>query len=223
MKKTTIALAAVLLFLPFTGLLAWDSFGEWHSYDVPPLMSVQRGGTNDCSGEWIAIRDGALTWNDVTCSYFYFAANSPPISNRNTLVYDGYNHLGFGSYSNPDVIAVTYIWFSTGSWIAETDIRFNTSFTWNCQGTPGNWEMDVQNIATHELGHCFGLDDLYGWGDSEKTMYGYADYGETKKRTLHQDDIDGICAVYPAMASGMKGLDFLTVEEANASWKQLAD
>ena len=52
-------------------------------------------------------------------------------------------------------------------------------------------------------------------------MYGYADYGETKKRTLHQDDINGICNLYPTMASGFKGLDFLTKEEANASWMAL--
>jgi len=41
------------------------------------------------------------------------------------------------------------------------------------------------------------LGDLYGSGDTEKTMYGYSSPGETKKRTLHQDDIDGICYIYP--------------------------
>jgi hypothetical protein len=29
-------------------------------------------------------------------------------------------------------------------------------------------------------------------------MYGYVSSGETKKRTLHQDDIDGITYLYPA-------------------------
>ncbi len=212
-----------ILIVPQAALLAYDTFGEWHSYDVPPLMSVKRGGTNDCSGEWLALRRGAFTWNDVTCSYFYFAANSPIMSNRNTLVYDGHNQLGFGTYSDQYVIAVTYIWFSTSTWIEETDIRFNEYYTWNCSGQPGNYEMDIENIAAHELGHTFGLDDLYGGGDSEKTMYGYADYGETKKRSLHQDDINGICDLYPALASGFKGLDFLTTEEANASWMALEE
>jgi len=31
---------------------------------------------------------------------------------------------------------------------------------------------------------------------SEKTMYGYATYQETKKRTLDQDDIDGVIYIY---------------------------
>jgi hypothetical protein len=223
MKAKTTVLILALLILPVTALLAFETFGEWPSDDVPPLMSVKRGGTNDCVGEWLALRDAAFTWNGVSCSYFYFGTNRPIMSNRNTLVYDGYNHLGFGSYSNPNVIAVTYVWFSNNSWIEETDIRFNESFNWNCQGQPGGWEMDVENIAAHELGHTFGLDDLYGGGDSEKTMYGYAGYGETKKRSLHQDDIDGICYLYPAIVSGFKGLELLTEDEANISWMALED
>jgi hypothetical protein len=57
--------------------------------------------------------------------------------------------------------------------------------------------MDVANIATHELGHTLVLADLYGGGDTEKTMYGYASAGETKKRTLHSDDIAGIRYLFP--------------------------
>ena len=50
---------------------------------------------------------------------------------------------------------------------------------------------------THEFGHALGLLDLYGGSDSEKTMYGYAYPGETKKRTLHSDDINGVQTIYP--------------------------
>jgi hypothetical protein len=58
--------------------------------------------------------------------------------------------------------------------------------------------MDLQNIATHELGHALGLADLY---DStvpvpEQTMYGYASAGETKKRSLEAGDKAGISALY---------------------------
>jgi len=56
--------------------------------------------------------------------------------------------------------------------------------------------MDCQNIAIHEIGHLCGLADLYQPTDSEKTMYGYAATGETKKRTLDQDDIDGLVHLY---------------------------
>ena len=77
----------------------------------------------------------------------------------------------------------------------EFDIVFEDNYTWSSTGEAGKY--DIQNIATHELGHTLKLGDLYGSGDTEKTMYGYAASGETKKRTLHQDDIDGICYIYP--------------------------
>ena len=49
--------------------------------------------------------------------------------------------------------------------------------------------MDVQNIATHELGHGFGLSDLYQSKWSEQTMYGYSYEGDTAKRDLASGDI----------------------------------
>jgi hypothetical protein len=56
--------------------------------------------------------------------------------------------------------------------------------------------MDLQNIATHELGHGVGLGDLDDSDNSEKTMYGYSTWGETKKRTLDLGDITGIKVLY---------------------------
>jgi hypothetical protein len=57
-------------------------------------------------------------------------------------------------------------------------------------------KMDFENIATHELGHSVGLGDLYTDACSEQTMYGYADNGETKKRTLEAGDIKGVQELY---------------------------
>lgn len=117
----------------------------------------------------------AVSYNDTNLMYF---DNSPP---------DG------GGY-----IAANYIWASSGN-ITENDIVFNDQdYTWwdgdgSCSGM-----MDIQNIATHELGHSLCLADLYNGSDSDKTMYGYGDYCETYKRSLHTDDINGIIAIYGA-------------------------
>jgi hypothetical protein len=54
--------------------------------------------------------------------------------------------------------------------------------------------IDLQNTATHEIGHTLGLDHF---SDPTATMYATAPEGETAKRTLHPDDIEGICAIYP--------------------------
>lgn len=105
---------------------------------------------------------------------------------------DGYNVVSWGAY-RVGAIAVTYIWYS-GSKIVETDCRMNTYYKWSLSGEAG--KMDVQNIMTHEFGHWCGLDDLYDDVDYWLTMYGYANYGETYKRTLGLGDINGLEAVY---------------------------
>lgn len=60
---------------------------------------------------------------------------------------------------------------------------------------------DIQNMLTHELGHVLGLDHPCSTSTlmnpcSEATMYPKAPLGEIKKRTLDQDDIDGLCGLY---------------------------
>jgi len=62
----------------------------------------------------------------------------------------------------------------------------------NCVAT------DIQNTMTHEIGHMLGLDHT---DNVEATMYRSAEFAETKKRTLDQDDIEGLCVIYPKGAA----------------------
>jgi hypothetical protein len=68
-------------------------------------------------------------------------------------------------------------------------------YSWGDATDDGD-QMDLQNIATHELGHSLGLADLYDDACSEQTMYGYASIEETKKRTLEAGDKAGIAVLY---------------------------
>jgi hypothetical protein len=52
---------------------------------------------------------------------------------------------------------------------------------------------DIQNTATHEIGHFIGLAHS---PVPTATMFASAAVGETSKRALSQDDIDGICDIY---------------------------
>ena len=113
---------------------------------------------------------------------------------------DGRNELSLGIYPNVNVIAVTVVWgyFSgppKSRQIFEFDILFNEVFDWGDADVNSD-VMDLQNIATHELGHGLGLGDIYIDGCSEVTMYGYSYNGDTDKRSLEDPDITGLWELY---------------------------
>ncbi len=137
------------------------------------------------------ITASANAWDAKTSAQVFLYKGT---TTRASGKYDGYNVVTFSSYS-ARAIAVTYIWASGGV-IRETDMRLNTHFKWSLSAEAG--KMDVQNIATHEFGHWFGLADLYSDGDYWLTMYGYGNYGETYKRSLGLGDINGVKAIFGA-------------------------
>lgn len=58
---------------------------------------------------------------------------------------------------------------------------------------------DLGNTLTHEVGHLVGLDHPpVSTRYEDTTMFAQAALCETKKRSLAADDIEGVCAIYPA-------------------------
>ncbi|MDH5672297.1 MAG: M10 family metallopeptidase domain-containing protein [Myxococcales bacterium] len=83
--------------------------------------------------------------------------------------------------------------------ILDSDIQINDSGLPLAICTPGDCQrgmIDVRNVIVHEAGHFLGLGHS---NDSEATMSFEASSGETKKRDLHADDVEGICAMYGAL------------------------
>ena len=113
---------------------------------------------------------------------------------------DNKNEVYFADVDYEGAIAIAIVWGIFGGppgrrELVEWDMIFDdVDFDWSATGESG--KMDFENIATHELGHSVGLDDLYDERSSEQTMYGYAGYGETKKRTLEDGDINGVYQLY---------------------------
>ena len=138
------------------------------------------------------ITASANSWDGQT-SYSVFSYRGT--TTRSAGIRDGYNVVAWGTYSQANAIAVTFIW-ARGKRVLETDCIMNVVFSWSLNGQSG--KMDVQNIMTHEFGHWCGLKDLYQDKDYWLTMYGYANYGETYKRTLGLGDINGLRKVYGA-------------------------
>lgn len=154
------------------------------STDMVKWEDAADGVVNNSQGVNI-LGDGILTSDSLVAD-----TNAP----------DGQNEVYFADVDSPGAIAITIVWgiFSGPTKqrrLVEWDQIYDDSdFDWSMTGELN--KMDFENIATHELGHSVGMADLYTSSCSEETMYGYAGYGETKKRDLNKGDIVGVSALY---------------------------
>jgi hypothetical protein len=140
-----------------------------------------------------AISAAGTEWDRATSKTLFF---EPDTGDSQYGVYDWNNSISFGNYADGNVIAVTLTWYNTRTKEAvESDILFDTDFTWG-DATVNIGVMDLQNIATHEIGHTLGLSDTYSTSCQNVTMYGYSIEGEIAKRTLAIPDITGLQKIY---------------------------
>jgi len=120
------------------------------------------------------------------------------VDGADTTSPDGKNEVMFGALDS-GTIGVTIVWgifggSPRGRELVEWDQVYNTYYPWSESGEAG--KMDFENISTHELGHTFGLGDIYTQDCASETMYGYGDLAQTIKQTLEAGDILGITTLY---------------------------
>lgn len=167
-----------------------------------------------------ALRFGAEQWAAPGCTDFTLAigaatddrrvgfdwrAGSDSDENVNLVVFRG------GAAGDPQddwlhaqtVLALTTVTFlrSTGR-IVDADIEMNdVSYRFTACDPPAcTPEQDLKNTLTHELGHALGLDHPPSFqpGSEDATMYASAPSGDLGKRDLAEDDVEGLCTLYPA-------------------------
>jgi PKD repeat protein len=97
-------------------------------------------------------------------------------------------------------------------YFTDTDITFNNDVDWgtteDIQGGQCNGKHSIEGVATHEIGHSFGMghscedDDICADPDLQlATMYWAAGACTTWQVDLNEDDIEGITALYGPYAS----------------------
>lgn len=170
------------------GKFGYDGL-KWNKHSIDIYINENLNGQ---TGEGNAIRAGMAEWNGAPANFTFDYAGS----HSRTSDYQNYKNETMWGWTSVDAIAYAACWGDGWGYLIECDLLFNNSYNWSAQGSPGSNEMDVENIATHEFGHFLQLLDLYNNSDWEKTMYGYASNGETLKRSLHQDDKNGIAYIY---------------------------
>lgn len=130
--------------------------------------------------------------DDDDANDFHFGFKG--FSGRRAAKRDGFNLIDFGKLGG-GALALNYTWYR-GTEIIEVDLRLN-KFDYPWTNRPGGKNgYQVINVATHELGHQLGLDDL-SKPHTALTMYGRTARGEIKKVTLGKGDIKGASALSP--------------------------
>lgn len=181
LKKVNKAIIPILLFVsilaPTTPALAYGFGGiYWNTDTVTYDMT-------SLPGSWqTQVLYAAGSWNGAGAD-FEFISNSQSINE----IYQEYmpDESAIGLAGGYRIVGTDY-WYST--WM-----KFNTKYTFSTNGASGTY--DIQSIAVHEFGHWLKLNDVYFWPWEGKVMYFTINTG-TIRRDLHQDDIDGINAIY---------------------------
>ncbi|MCK6529024.1 matrixin family metalloprotease [Myxococcota bacterium] len=132
---------------------------------------------------WDAVETAALLFEEVS----EYTEPGEVVDGINTLWWEVSDWA-----EDPEVIAVTAVSHYEDGTIVDADIAFNGAhFQW-AVGEPG--AIDLQSVATHEIGHLLGLDHSDAPG---ATMAAEYVPGETAPRSLTDDDRAGASALYP--------------------------
>src|SRR5688500_13861627 len=139
----------------------------------------------------------------IACEFVGFTSAEP-------LEDDGVSVFGFQSHPEMERVigATTFVVDTITGEVVESDVFFNSSFTWSTTGNADRF--DLQSVAVHEIGHFAGLGHS-ALGETElrpeggRRVLGSAAVmfpislgrGSTTDRELQPDDIAGISDLYP--------------------------
>lgn len=198
-----IALSAFLYTVPaFSYLPQFAALNQPDHWVLPPQWRLNPNEQTVVGGATLAnvLQDSFNAWTSAPNASV--AANRGPDTTATAhSSTDGINLICFVCSSSDfgkggDTLAITYdaVNQSNGQ-IVDSDIIFNPAITFLTNGAPcpsGKSCAELQTIATHEIGHLFGLDHS---GVVSSVMYPFA--ADTKV-TLGYDDVAGISNLYPA-------------------------
>lgn len=133
------------------------------------------------SGKGTAITNALNAWTNVSSANHVLTLAGTTTAgfvtdNRNTVLWAS------GNGCTGSCLAITALVLQAGQVIVETDISFNSSYTWNTNGA----NYDTQAVMAHEVGHALGIHHSNITSTPRPTMY--ASYFGTDGRTLHSDD-----------------------------------
>ncbi len=160
-----------------------DSFQSWENVE--------------CEGEPIGF-EFLLDDDPEDCDEHYRLKKDPDHDfspDENLIVFiEDWDSFGY----DPSAFALTSVWHNTKTGvIVGVDMEINETIGefGVCGISPKRCRdvADIQNVVTHEVGHVLGLGHT---DDETAVMFAESKLGDTEKRKLKDDDIEGICAIY---------------------------
>jgi len=190
---------------------------EWKLCDKLPGTRHYYSGLDDAA-VWGALQSAWDEWSaPQTCATSFEATYGGETTTR-AEDFSAENVVEFvedawpWEHGDEDVTIATTIWAYQGTTceILQVDQLFNgVGFDFTTSGSPSRTAPDLQSVAAHENGHWLGLDHS---GLSDAVMRPKYD-GSTVWRSLHWDDEEGVCTLYPDCPSCPPG----SVEGSGAS------
>lgn len=192
-------------------------YERWQESDIPHSYRINPSGFP--AGVVDAIESAFEAWEDIETADISFTYDgTTPID---TIGNDGTNVIlmvtdnwPYTNENGPPYTAYTTVWVNTSTGVIEgADMEFNgVDYAWSTTGESQKW--DIQNMATHEIGHFIGIDHNCDEGyptpedpinrcqdpssltcrpcsavDRQATMYHVMAAEETDKQTLEPDDL----------------------------------
>lgn len=172
-------------------------FTHWANSSIPWYLNTAGQG----SGKQTAIQNALASWTNVASADYVLTYAGTTAAGWAT---DGQNTVlwASGNGCTGSCLALTALVLQSGQVIVETDVTFNSSYSWNTNGA----DYDTEAVAAHEFGHTLGIHHTEVGTTPRPTMY--ATYFGTDGRSLHSDDIAALqCAQnrYPPGGSPPSG------------------
>lgn len=152
-------------------------FAHWGSSSISWYLNDSGQG----SGKATALQNAMASWTNVadtdhSLSYAGTTSAGWATDGQNTVVWAN------GNGCTGSCLALTALTLQSGQLIVESDITFNSSYTWQTNGS----NYDTEAVAAHEFGHSLGIHHT-DWTTGEPTMNAF--YIGTIGRSLAADDI----------------------------------